>query len=46
MAALEKRPEIIELSRGLTGVPHCEDYDRMVSGMMYVYDTRTGHQFG
>lgn len=36
MAATEKRPEIIELARGLTGVPFCEDYERMVSGMMYV----------
>lgn len=37
MAATEKRPEIIELSRGLHGVPQCEDYERMISGMMYVY---------
>jgi hypothetical protein len=35
MAAIEKRPEIIKLSRGLTGVPLCEDYERMISGMMY-----------
>jgi len=38
MAATEKRPEIIALSRGLTGVPVCEDYERMISGMMYVFD--------
>lgn len=37
MAATEKRPEIIELARGLPGVPLCEDYERMVSGMMYVF---------
>jgi hypothetical protein len=37
MAAIEKRPEIIELARGLAGVPFCEDYERMVSGMMYVH---------
>lgn len=36
MAATEKRPEIIELAKGLAGVPFCEDYERMVSGMMYV----------
>lgn len=36
MAATEKRPEIIELSKGLQGIPVCEDYDRMISGMMYV----------
>ncbi|KAJ5631835.1 maltose/galactoside acetyltransferase [Penicillium longicatenatum] len=35
MAATEKRPEIIELSRTLRGVPQCEDYERMISGMMY-----------
>jgi hypothetical protein len=36
MAATEKRPEIIELSKGLQGIPVCADYDRMISGMMYV----------
>jgi hypothetical protein len=36
MAATEKRPEIIELALKLAGVPFCEDYERMVSGMMYV----------
>ncbi|KAJ5817442.1 hypothetical protein N7447_009675 [Penicillium robsamsonii] len=35
MAATEKRPEIIELARGLARVPMCEDYERMISGMMY-----------
>ncbi|PIG88564.1 nodulation protein L [Aspergillus arachidicola] len=33
-AATEKRPEIIELARGLNHVPMCEDYERMVSGMI------------
>jgi hypothetical protein len=37
MAATAKRPEIIELARGLRGVPMCEDYERMISGMMYVF---------
>lgn len=36
MAANEKRPEIIALSRDLRGIPQCEDYERMISGMMYV----------
>lgn len=36
MAATAKRPEIIELSRGLRGIPQCDDYERMISGMMYV----------
>ncbi|KAJ5213048.1 hypothetical protein N7449_000217 [Penicillium cf. viridicatum] len=35
MAATAKRPEIIELSRDLRGIPQCEDYDHMISGMMY-----------
>lgn len=36
MAATEKRPEIIELARGLARVPLCEDYECKISGMMYV----------
>lgn len=40
MAAKAKRPEIIELSRGLRGIPQCEDYERMISGMMFVYCSR------
>jgi hypothetical protein len=36
MAAKELRPEIIEISKGLQGIPVCEEYDRMISGMMYV----------
>lgn len=36
MAASEKRPEIIELARGLARVPLCEDYECMISGMMCV----------
>ncbi|KAE8331187.1 hypothetical protein BDV39DRAFT_169135 [Aspergillus sergii] len=35
MAATAKRPEIIELARGLNGVPVCEQYECMISGMMY-----------
>ncbi|KAL1859240.1 hypothetical protein Plec18170_002356 [Paecilomyces lecythidis] len=35
MAATEKRPEIIKLAQGLAKVPMCEEYERMVSGMMY-----------
>lgn len=36
MAATAKRPEILELSRDLRGIPQCEDYERMISGMMLV----------
>ncbi|KAK5729816.1 hypothetical protein LTS12_027289 [Elasticomyces elasticus] len=35
MAATAKRPEIIELARGLNGIPWCEEYELMISGMMY-----------
>lgn len=35
MAATQKRPEIIDLARGLNHVPMCEDYERMISGMLY-----------
>ncbi|KAI9043597.1 sugar O-acetyltransferase [Aspergillus affinis] len=35
MATTEKRPEIIQLSRGLNGAPYCHQYDCMISGMMY-----------
>lgn len=35
MAVNAKRPEIIALSRDLRGIPQCDDYERMISGMMY-----------
>lgn len=39
MAATAKQPEIIELSRGLRDTPQSEDYEKMVSGMMYFPNT-------
>ncbi|KAJ5626326.1 maltose/galactoside acetyltransferase [Penicillium lagena] len=39
MAATAKRPEIIELSRGLRDTPHSEDYEKMISGMMFFPNT-------
>lgn len=36
MAATEKRDDIINLSKELIGVPSCEEYECMISGMMYV----------
>lgn len=36
MAATAKRPEIIDLARGLNGTPWCEEYECMISGMMLV----------
>ncbi|KAJ5584664.1 maltose/galactoside acetyltransferase [Penicillium hispanicum] len=35
MAATEKRPDLIEVARGLSGVPMCDDYEKMISGMLY-----------
>ncbi|KAL3455309.1 maltose acetyltransferase-domain-containing protein [Aspergillus heterothallicus] len=35
MAATAKRPEIIEIARGLNHIPMCDDYEKMISGMMY-----------
>jgi acetyltransferase-like isoleucine patch superfamily enzyme len=39
MAASEKRPEIIALARELKDVPMCEEYEHMISGMMYNANT-------
>ncbi|KAI9706576.1 MAG: hypothetical protein M1836_003583 [Candelina mexicana] len=35
LAATEKRPEIIEIAKNLNGVPKGEEYEKMISGMMY-----------
>ncbi|PYI31372.1 trimeric LpxA-like protein [Aspergillus indologenus CBS 114.80] len=42
MTATSKHPEIIALSQDLRGIPHCEEYERMISGMMYtpIFETR------
>jgi hypothetical protein len=34
VAAKEKRPEIIEIAKGLKVIPMCEDYEKMISGML------------
>lgn len=34
MAATEKRPELIAIARDLNGVPMCDDYEKMISGML------------
>lgn len=36
VAAKEKRPEIISIAKTLRGIPDCEEYEKMVSGMLYV----------
>jgi hypothetical protein len=36
MASKEKNPELIVLAHDLAGVPMCEDYEKMISGMLYV----------
>jgi hypothetical protein len=34
VAAKQKRPDIIEMAKGLRDTPMCEDYEKMVSGML------------
>lgn len=34
MAKTQKDNEIIEIARGLTGTPWCEEYEKMISGML------------
>ena len=36
MAKSEKDTKILEIARGLKDVPWCDEYEKMVSGMMYV----------
>ncbi|KAJ5892195.1 uncharacterized protein N7473_008423 [Penicillium subrubescens] len=35
MASSEKRPDLIALARDLPGVPMSDDYEKMISGMLY-----------
>ncbi|OJD35220.1 nodulation protein l [Diplodia corticola] len=35
MAKAEKDDQIIEIARGLKGTPWCDEYERMISGMLY-----------
>lgn len=34
MASAEKRPDLVAIARGLSGVPMCDDYEKMISGML------------
>ncbi|KAG7088011.1 hypothetical protein E1B28_012048 [Marasmius oreades] len=36
MAKHEKDPELLAIARDLNGVTWSEDYEKMISGMMYV----------
>lgn len=36
MAKQQKDNEIIEIARSLRGTPWCEEYELMISGMLYV----------
>lgn len=36
MASTEKRSDLIALARELNGVPMCDDYEKMISGMLCV----------
>jgi len=35
VAAKAKRPGIVQIANGLKNIPVCEDYEKMVSGMLY-----------
>lgn len=37
MASTEKRSDLIALARELNGVPMCDDYEKMISGMLCVF---------
>lgn len=41
VAAKAKRPEIVQTANGLKNIPICEDYEKMVSGMLLVYTVST-----
>ena len=35
MAATEKNQDLIQIAKGLEHIPWCEDYEKMISGMLY-----------
>jgi hypothetical protein len=35
MASKEKNPSILEKARGFKDAPWCEEYEKMISGMLY-----------
>lgn len=37
MASNEKRSDLIAIARDLSGVPMCDDYEKMISGMLCVF---------
>lgn len=38
MASTEKRADLIAVARELSGVPMCDDYEKMISGMLCVFE--------
>jgi hypothetical protein len=36
MASIEKREDMISIARDLSGAPMCDDYEKMISGMLCV----------
>jgi len=36
MASKTKNQELIEAAKSINNVPWCEDYEKMISGMLYV----------
>lgn len=43
MAATTKDDKAIALAKELRNVPWCEDYEKMISGMLYVLSPATSH---
>ena len=41
MATTQKNLEALERARSIKDVPWCEEYEAMISGMMYVFDAAT-----
>ena len=39
MAANEKNVQELEKAKKLNHVPWCEEYEKMISGMLYVFST-------
>lgn len=35
VAAKEKRPDIINIAKTFNGIPDCEEYEKMISGMLW-----------
>jgi hypothetical protein len=43
MAAQEKNTQEVEKAKKLNHVPWCDEYEKMISGMLYVYSLHAYH---